>query len=216
MNTESGTQPQIALALRWQTDNNWLFHLQANRQSGATDYSGYLQYANGKFTPYTARTGNVSNQIHFALGYAFQHGDWQIAPLIQFGQHHWERNLAQYSEAYDYATTAAGALLQWQAHAGTVVEMQALAGQTRAASVKVPSLDFSATQPSGTLREWQIGIRQDLGSLTGMESLSGWSLTARYTAAQYGHEASPLVGDLQAPANEHRPSGWMLGLQKQF
>jgi hypothetical protein len=42
LDTETGKQSHIGIALRWQTSTHWLLHLQAQRQSGATDYNGYL------------------------------------------------------------------------------------------------------------------------------------------------------------------------------
>jgi len=223
LDTETGDQNSIGLALRWQTTGGWLLHLQAQRQSGVTDYRGYLQAGNGSLTPYRARTGNTASQISVNVGYALNTrnwsampANWQITPLVQIGQHHWERNLVQYGETYDYTTQAMGALVQWQARPGTVLELQALVGQTQSASVKVPVLGFAAEQTGNDFHEWQLGLSQDLGAITGKEALAGWRVTARYTDSQYGHGASPLVNGLQAPPNQHRPSSWTLGLQKQF
>lgn len=223
LDTETGNQNNIGLALRWQTTGGWLLHLQAQRQSGVTDYKGYLQAGNGSLTPYRARTGNTATQFSVNVGYALNASiwpampaSWQITPLVQIGQHHWERNLVQYGETYDYTTHAMGALVQWQARPGTVLELQALVGQTQSASVKVPVLGFAAEQTGNDFHEWQLGISQDLGAITGKEALAGWRVTARYTDSQYGHDASPLVNGLQAPPNQHRPSSWTLGLQKQF
>lgn len=223
LDTETGNQNHIGVALRWQTANGWLMHLQAQRQSGATDYSGYLQAGNGSLTPYRARTGNTAIQFSVNLGYALNTGswsampaNWQVTPLVQIGQHHWERNLVQYGETYDYTTQAMGALVQWQARSGTVLEVQALVGRTQSASVSVPALGFAAEQPGDSLREWQVGISQDLSAIIGTKTLAGWHVTARYSDSQYGHGVSQMVKGLQSPPNQHRSSIWMLGLQKQF
>ena len=223
LNTETGSQSTAHLAGRWQTDQGWLLHLQATRQSGVTDYNGYLQVGNGTLTPYRATTGNTATQYSLSAGYALNASNWaalpdnwQITPMVQISQHEWQRNLVQYSETYRYTTQAIGALVQWQARPGTVLEAQALWGNTQPASVSVPSLGFAATQPGGSLRQWYLGISQDLGALTGTPALANWRANARYTASLYDHSASPVVNGLQAPPNQHQPSGWLLGLQKQF
>lgn len=223
LDTETGNQSHIGIALRWQTVNHWLVHLQAQRQSGVTDYNGYLQAGNGTLTPYSARTGNTASQTSLAVGYAINANNWpklspawQITPLLQISQHQWQRNLVQYSESYDYTTQAIGALLQWQPKVGTVLELQALQGQTQSADVDAPALGFATSQPGDTYRQWQLGLSQDLASLIGKSALIGWRLVAHYTNSQYGHAASPTVNGLQAPPSQNRHNAWALGLRKQF
>ena len=135
LNSEAGGQSHVGVAARWQTADGWLLHLQAQRQSGATTYNGYLQAGNGSLTPYRARTGNTATQNSVNFGYALNSitwpllpEHWQITPLLQISQQRWVRNLVQYRETYAYNTHAIGALLQWQARAGTVLEAQALPG----------------------------------------------------------------------------------------
>lgn len=223
LNTETGQQDHIGLALRWQGISGWLFHLQAQRQSGTTDYNGYLQTGSGSLIPYTARTGNTASQRMLSLGYALHAHNWpalpatvQITPLVQIARQRWERDLVQYSEAYDFNTYALGAMLQWQAHPGTVLEAQVLAGRTQPASVQVPALGFAAQQSGGSLYEWQITLTQDLQALTRNASLASWRAVARYTQSQFAHGVSPIVNGLQAPPNQHKPGTWVLGVQKQF
>jgi hypothetical protein len=200
-----------------------LLQLQANRQSGVTHYNGYLQSGNGSLTPYRARTGNTATQITVNAGYALNASNWpalplawQVTPMVQLGQQHWLRDLVQYGETYDHSHYALGALLQWQARPGTVVEAQAMVGRAQAASVSVPTLGFAADQPGGHLTEWQMGITQDVGTLLGRPQYNGWRLLARYASSQYSHGASPVVNALQAPPNANNPATWTLGLQKQF
>lgn len=223
LDTETGRQSAFGAALRWQTDSGWLVQLQAQRQSGATDYSGYLQTGNGSLVPYQARSGNVAKQFRINLGYALNAitwpampERWQLTPLVQVGWHHWQRNLVQYGETYRYTSHAIGALLQWHPLPGTVLEVQALKGRTHEAQVSAPDLDFSARQGGGSLSEWHISLSQDLGIITGQPALTGWRATARYAAGQTDHGASPIANDLQAPPNQSRPGVWLLGLQKQF
>jgi hypothetical protein len=223
LDSENGAQSDVGLALRWQSTAGWLFHLQAQRQSGATDYNGYLQAGNGSLTPYRARTGNTATQFSLNFGYALNvntwavmPANWQITPMLQFGKHHWERNLVQYRETYDYNTQALGGLVQWQVRAGTVLDAQILAGRAQPASVSVPVLGFIARQPAGQLREWQLGIVQDLSSITTISMLKGWHVTARYASGRYEHGPSIVVNGLQAPPNQQRSRTWTLGLQKQF
>lgn len=140
----------------------------------------------------------------------------QFIPFIQASQHHWQRNLVQYSETYRFNAYAVGVIAQWQVRPGTVVEAQALTGQTHAAQVSVPLLGFEATQAGGSLRQFQLAISQDLAAATGQAQLTGWRLVARYADSRYSHGASPIVAGLQAPPNGNTPSTWTLGVQKQF
>lgn len=136
--------------------------------------------------------------------------------MAQFGQHHWQRNLVQYSETYDFKHYALGVLLQWQLRPGTVLEAQAMQGRTLSARVSVPAFSFTAEQPGDNWRELQFGISQDLGAFARTKAFEGWRLAARYIASDYAHGASQIVNGLQAPPNQHRPSTWTLGLQKLF
>ncbi len=170
LDTETGHQDQISAALRWQTAGGWLLNLQAQRETGATDYNGYLQSGNGSLTPLRTTSGNVASSYAAQLGYALNSAtraavpqDWQLVPMVQVSRHHWQRNLAQYSETYRYSAWAAGAMLQWQARPGTVLELQALSGRTGSADVNVQALNFAARQPGGAMRQWHIAISQDLG-----------------------------------------------------
>jgi hypothetical protein len=223
LNTETGAHSHRGIAMRWQSDIGFMVHLQTQRQRGATNYDGYLQSGGMSLTPYRARTGNTATQVNLDCGYAFNASNWpalppnwQITPLVRLGQHRWKRNLVQYSEAYRYNTHAAGALVQWQVMPGSFLALQALLGRTQAAKVSAPTLSFSAEQPSGNFREWQLGVSQDLASLTGKEEFEGWLATARFTASQYAHGVSAVVSSLQAPPNRHKPSVWMLGVQRLF
>ena len=223
LDTETGDQAHIGIALRWQSAEGWLWHFQAQRQSGTTDYNGYLQNGNGTLSTLLARTGNVQAQASVSVGYALNTANWhvmpenwQLTPLLQLGRYQWQRNLVQYSESYGFNTAAVGALLQWRARPGIVLELQVLTGQTYSASVEVPALGFDAGQPGGNLNEWQIAISQDLGTITGAPALAGWRGTARYTASKYDHGASPTVNGVQAPPNQHQPSAWSVGIQKQY
>lgn len=223
LNTETGRQQHLGAAISYQITSGWLLGFDAQRQTGATAYNGYLQAGNGSLSPYAARTGNVATQYSAYVGYGLNvntwgvmPSTWQITPLLQLSHHHWQRNLAQYSEAYRHTTTAGGVRAQWQMKPGTVLEAQALLGSTQPATVSVPAFGFEATQAGGSYRQWHLGITQDLGAATGQDLLTGWRIAARYARSQYGHGASAVVNGLQAPPNEHRPSVWTLGLQRHF
>ncbi len=223
LNTETGKQSTLNAALRWQTAGGWFAELATQRQSGATDYSGYLQHGNGSLTPYQARTGNVANQARVQIGYALNVGNWpvvpahwQFIPVVQLSQHHWRRNLTQYSETYRFNAYAVGAIAQWRMLPGMVLEAQALAGHTAAAQVSAPELGFASTQAGGSLQQWQLAIIQDLAVATGQAQLSGWRIVARYAGSHYSHGTSPIVAGLQAPPNKNAPRTWTLGVQKQF
>jgi hypothetical protein len=223
LDTEIGNQRQVGAVLRWQTSGDWLFHLQGLRQTGATNYDGYLQTGIGGLVPLRARTGNIATRLSANIGYAINAKtwtslgeDWQITPLIQIAWHQWERNLVQYQEEYDFRSHGIGALLQWQAGLGTLVEAQFVVGRTQSANVSAPQLGFIARQPGADFREIRVGVIQSLTSLTESAALKGWHATVRFTASQYQHGASPLVNGLQAPPNQSKPTGWTLGLQRQF
>ncbi len=223
LDSETGSQEHFGAAVRWQATNGWLVHLQAQRQSGTTHYNGHLQSGSGTLTQYRAFTGNVATQLAVQVGYALNSdtlraipAHLQITPLVQLGENRWQRNLVQYSEAYRYTTTAVGAQLQWQARPGTVLEVQAIVGQTGAATVNVNSLGIVAQQPGAAMRQWHVGVGQDLGRLLDAEAFRGWRLIARYSQSTVAHDASPLVNGLQAPPNQHQPSEWVIGLQRQF
>lgn len=223
LDSETGNQDHIGLALRWQTASNWLVQIELARQSGVTNYSGYLQAGNGALTAYRAMTGNTASQISLTVGYALNTGnwpvlspDWQITPLLQISEFEWQRNLVQYSETYTHGNYAAGALLQWRARPGTVLELQAVQGRTQSAAFSAPTLGFAAEQPGGSYSQWEISLSQDLAQVSAYSVLAGWHLVAHYSASSFEHGASPTVNALQAPPNQHRPSTWSLGLRKQF
>ena len=69
LNTETGRQQHLGAAISWQAGSGWLIGLDAQRQTGATAYSGYLQAGNGSLSPYAARTGNVATQYSAYVGY---------------------------------------------------------------------------------------------------------------------------------------------------
>ena len=70
LNGETGRQQQLGAAINWQTNSGWLMGFDAQRQTGATAYSGYLQAGDGSLSPYAARPGNVATQysVHIATG----------------------------------------------------------------------------------------------------------------------------------------------------
>ena len=89
LNTETGRQQHLGAAISWQTTSGWLLGLDAQRQTGATAYSGYLQAGNGSLSPYAARTGNVATQYSAYVGYGLNVNTWdampsnpQITPLL--------------------------------------------------------------------------------------------------------------------------------------
>jgi hypothetical protein len=222
LDSETGHQRQISAGLSWQTNTGWLVQAQYRRQRGATDYNGFLQTSSG-LIPFAASTGNTASQLSAQVGYALNAQtwvalpqDWQITPIVRLSEHRWTRNLLQYSETYRFSSHAWGALVQWQARPGTVLEAQYLSGHTQPAQVSAPALGFAATQTSGQFKEWQVGVTQDLQVLTGSDGLATWRAVARYMQSRYNQGASPIVGGLQAPPNQNKPGTWVLGVQKQF
>ena len=84
LNAETGRQRHLGAAISWQTTSGWLLGFDAQRQTGATAYSGYLQAGNGSLSPYVARTGNVATQFtHTWLRAERQHlGRASCSPFI--------------------------------------------------------------------------------------------------------------------------------------
>ena len=80
LNTETGHQRHLGAAISYQTTSGWLLGLDAQRQTGATAYSGYLQAGNGSLSPYAARTGNVATQYSAHIGYGLNASTW-AAPV---------------------------------------------------------------------------------------------------------------------------------------
>jgi hypothetical protein len=222
LNRESGALAHANAALRWQFTHGMAMQISAARQNGASHYQGYLQ-SGGALTPYAARTGNIATHIAFQLGYALNASSTpllphqlQITPLLQLSQHHWQRNLVQYSETYRHTATAGGLRLQWQATERTVFEVQALAGRTQPAAVRVAAFAFTASQAGGTYRQWSIAAQQDLASLFSQPSLQGWQSELRYSRSHASHGASPMVGGVQSPPNSSKPSDFTLSLSRHF
>ena len=90
LNTETGRQRHLGAAISWQAGSGGLIGLDAQRQTGATAYNGYLQAGNGSLSPYAARTGNVATQYSAYVGYGLNvntwgvmPSTWQITPLLQ-------------------------------------------------------------------------------------------------------------------------------------
>jgi hypothetical protein len=223
LDAESGRQNHMAIALSWQTNNAWLMHFQAQRQSGATEYSGYLQSGNGSLTPYSARTGNIASQISAQFGYAVNTSIWgalpyslQITPLINLSQYRWQRNLVQYSESYRFSSIAVGTLIQWQAFPDTLLDLQALVGRTQPAEVNAPAFGFASSQSGGNLRDWSLAVKQDLGGSLNVSAFKGLGIAIQHSRTNYNHGASQIVNGLQAPANQHNSGYWAIGLQKQL
>ena len=78
LNTETGRQRHLGAAISWQTGNGWLLGFDAQRQTGAIAYSGYLQAGNGSLSPYAVRTGNVANRYSVHIGYGLNANIWAL------------------------------------------------------------------------------------------------------------------------------------------
>ena len=68
LNTETGRQQHLGAAISYQATSGWLLGFDAQRQTGATAYSGYLQAGNGSLSPYATRTGNVAMRYSAHVG----------------------------------------------------------------------------------------------------------------------------------------------------
>ena len=58
LNTETGRQQNLGAAISFQTTSGWLLGLNAQRQTGATAYNGYLQAGNGSLNPHAANSSS--------------------------------------------------------------------------------------------------------------------------------------------------------------
>ena len=77
LNTETGRQRHLGAAISYQATSGWLLGFDAQRQTGATAYSGYLQAGNGSLSPYAARTGNVATRYSAHVGYGLNASTWE-------------------------------------------------------------------------------------------------------------------------------------------
>lgn len=94
LNSETGNQNDIRATMRWQTDSHWMVQLQANRQSGVTQYNGYLQFDIDSLNPYRARFGNAAIQMTLSARHALNVSDlpalslaWQAIHMGQLGSY---------------------------------------------------------------------------------------------------------------------------------
>lgn len=71
----------LGAAVSYQAESGWLLGFDAQRQTGATAYNGYLQAGNGSLSPYVARTGNVATQYSVHIGYGLNADTWRV-PVI--------------------------------------------------------------------------------------------------------------------------------------
>ena len=78
LNTETGRQQHLGAAISYQATSGWLLGFDAQRQTGATAYNGYLQAGNGSLSPYAARTGNVATQYSAYVGYGLNVNTWGV------------------------------------------------------------------------------------------------------------------------------------------
>ena len=81
LNTETGRQRHLGAAVSWQAGSGWLLGFDAQRQTGATAYNGYLQAGNGSLSPYAARTGNVATHYSAHIGYGLDVSTWGV-PVV--------------------------------------------------------------------------------------------------------------------------------------
>ena len=81
LNTETGRQQNLGAAISYQAGSGWLLGFDAQRQTGATAYNGYLQAGNGILSPYAARTDNVATQYSAYVGYGLNASTWG-APFL--------------------------------------------------------------------------------------------------------------------------------------
>ena len=81
LNTETGHQRHLGAAISWQTNSGGLLGFDAQRQTGATGYSGYLQAGSGSLSPYAARTGNVATGYREHIGYSANVNAWALQAI---------------------------------------------------------------------------------------------------------------------------------------
>jgi hypothetical protein len=153
LDTERGTLSSVELGARWQAESLPLL-LQANarRSNGGTHYDGYQQSGN-QLIPYSATTGNIMSDYAVRAGLPIARSDSvQWIPFIEFQQHHWNRNLAQYTENFNHSAELLGVQLQWRQTADITVhpwsiEFEGAAGRMLSANMDASSLNFD--QPPG-------------------------------------------------------------------
>lgn len=220
LNSETGAVQGWAVQARWQGSAGpmplWL-EAGTSEASGQTDYNGYLQNGN-KLIPYRAKTGNHWQRTDVRVGYPWSPAalpNLQVVPFAHWGQHHWQRNLVQYSETYRFDTQGAGLLVQWQVPsqwAGSnnawVLEASYQRGRPSPALVQAPQLGFEANQAAGDSEQTDITLHYrrntpNSETLTA-HALSAGGLQFKASQSQTQHGASPVVNGLQSPPNTNR------------
>ncbi len=163
LDSETGDIPTTQATLRWrgkltQALPEMVAQAQASYAQGQTDYNGYLQQGI-TLTPYQARTGNTFQDYHLRVGLPLNaltqpspSHRWtqHIAPYLEQGWHHWQRNLAQYGETYTWQSTSLGVMALWSlAESGLpqgsryTVEADISTGRTNHSHINAPALGFA-------------------------------------------------------------------------
>jgi len=225
LNSETGSVLTTELTLRWrgqlaQALPELAMQARANYAQGQTDYNGYLQQGS-TLTPYSARTGNTQQAISLRVGLplnAFTEQPWakHIAPYAEQGWHHWQRNLTQYGETFDWQTTTLGVMALWpladlglpQFSRFTLKADLATGRSHNTSMAAAPALGFAADLGSASIGSAAFALHYEV--------TPSWLLGLRYEAQRMNFGTSLTVAGLQYPGSSNNEQSLAVSLGHHF
>ncbi len=212
--------PTTQAALRWRGKladalPDLVLQAHASYAQGQTDYSGYLQQGNS-LTPYSANTGNTLRKASLRVGLPLnlltqQHWAQHIAPYAEQSWHHWQRNLAQYGETFDWRTRSLGVMGIWPLSelglpqmANFSLEADVALGRTHSPSVWVLKLDFAADLGETATQSAAFALHY--------AATPKWLVGLRYTTQRSNFGASASSGGLQFPGANLTNQAWLVSI----
>ena len=224
LNSETGSIPTTQATLRWrgklaQTLPEIAVQAQASYAQGQTDYNGYLQ-SGSTLTPYSARTSNILRAYNLRVGlplnaFTQQHWVQHIALYAEKSWHHWQRNLTQYGETFNWQTTSVGVIVLWPlADLGLTqfsrytLEVDLSSGRTRNSHIDVPALGFAAELGNTSSRRAALALHYT--------ATPSWLIGLRYEEQRMSLGASPIVPGLQYPGSSSNEKSLAVSLDYHY
>lgn len=224
LDSETGAIPTTQVSLRWRGRPSQAFpelavQAQASYAQGQTDYSGYLQQGT-TLTPYSARTVNTLQALSLRVGLplnAFTQKPWaqHIAPYVEQNWHHWQRNLTQYGETFDWQTSSLGVMGVWPlAELGLprltrfTLEADLSIGRTHSTHMTASALSFAADLGEAGIQSAALAMHYAVTPT--------WLLGLRYEAQQNNFGASSRVAGLQYPGSNKSSQSIAASVSYQF
>lgn len=224
LDSETGSLPTTQITLRWRGQlvkalPEFALQAQANYAQGQTAYSGYLQQGN-TLRPYSANTGNTLQAVRLRVGLplsALTDRPWaqHIAPYVEQSWNQWQRNLAQYAEAFDWQTTNLGVMAVWPlAELGlpqwsrVTLEADLAIGRSLRPHIATPALRFSANLGETHSQNASLAVRYTVTPT--------WRLGLSYAMQRSNFGASASTLGLQYPGASCNSQDWLVSVGMRF